>query len=298
LRVLPDFQIETLRELIDWSPFFQTWELRGKFPKILDDPDVGSEAQKLYDDAQRLLNEIISNKMLAARGVYGFWPANSDRDDIILYADRDRNTELTRFPMLRQQWKRKGQTEFRSLADYIAPIDSGRSDFIGAFAVTTGIGAAELAQRFEDEDDPYQSIMVKSLADRLAEAFAEYLHKQARIDWSFGNQESLTHEELISEQYRGIRPAFGYPACPDHTRKRQLFELLDAENNAGIELTESFAMWPGAAVSGLYFSHPAARYFSVDRIMKDQIEDYSKRANMTVAETERWMMPNLSYEAA
>ncbi|HEV8002646.1 MAG TPA: vitamin B12 dependent-methionine synthase activation domain-containing protein, partial [Planctomycetaceae bacterium] len=288
--------LEELVPYIDWSPFFQTWELRGKYPSIFDDPNCGAEAKRLFDDAQRLLTRIVAERLLTARGVYGFWPANSVGDDILVYADPSRSKILARFPMLRQQWERKGQADFRSLADYIAPLDSGRLDYIGAFAVTAGIGCDALAAQFESQHDDYQSITTKALADRLAEAFAEMLHRQARIDWGYGSTEGLTHHDIIEEKYRGIRPAFGYPACPDHTEKRTLFDLLQAEEHTGIRLTESFAMWPAAAVSGLYFAHPEARYFSVDRITRDQVESYATRKGMPLAELERWLGPNLGYE--
>jgi 5-methyltetrahydrofolate--homocysteine methyltransferase len=272
------------------------WELRGKYPKIFSDPDVGVEAKKLYDDARRHLDKLVSEKLLTACGVYGFWPANSDGDDIIVYRDETRSSELVRFPMLRQQWERKGQNDFRSLADYIAPLDSGKGDYLGAFAVTTGIGCDELALHYQKDHDDYHSIMTKALADRLVEAFAELLHRQARIDLGFGRDENLTAEDLIEEKYRGIRPAFGYPACPDHTAKRDLFDLLEAEKHTGIKLTETFAMWPAASVSGLYFGHPEARYFSVDRISRDQVEDYARRKAMPLREIERWLSPNLGYD--
>ncbi|HVJ84482.1 MAG TPA: methionine synthase [Caulifigura sp.] len=301
-KVLGDFSIETLRPYIDWSPFFMTWELKGKYPRIFDDPAVGEEAKKLYDDANTLLDRIIREKRLVARGVYGFWPANSIGDDIVIWRDPpkvigEEGVELIRFPMLRQQWERRGQKHFRSLADYIAPVESGRIDSIGAFAVTTGQGCDELAAEFEAKHDDYNSIMTKAVADRLAEAFAEYLHQQARRDWGFGAAENLTPEQLAAEEYRGIRPAFGYPACPDHTLKRPLFDLLAAEDKTGIMLTESFAMWPAASVSGLYFGHPEARYFAIDRITRDQVEDYARRKDVSVAEVEKWLMPNLGYDA-
>ena len=257
---------------------------------------VGEAARKLFDDAQELLDRIVDEKLLTARGVYGFWPAASEGDDIIVYADESRTKELCRFHALRQQWERKGQDAFHSLADFIAPVDSGRQDYIGAFAVTAGIGCDELARRFDREHDDYNSIMTKALADRLAEAFAEYLHAQARREWGYGASEKLSNDELIDEKYRGIRPAPGYPAQPDHTEKRTLFELLDAERATGIRLTESFAMHPAASVSGLYFAHPEARYFAVDRITRDQVEDYARRKEMSVAEVERWLAPNLGYE--
>jgi len=305
--VLDEVPLETLRRYIDWSPFFHTWELKGKYPQIFDDPKFGSEAKKLFDDAQALLDRIVAENLLTAKGVYGFWPANADGEDIVLWkpgpvgesgepeASATGGEELLRFPMLRQQWERKGQEDFRSLVDYIAPMDSGRRDFIGAFAVTAGHGCDELVRQFDETHDDYHSIMTKALADRFAEAFAEYLHQQIRREWGYGEDESLSNEDLIAEKYRGIRPAFGYPACPDHTRKRDLFNLLEAEQTAGITLTESFAMIPPASVSGLYCAHPESRYFAVDRITKDQVEDYARRTGMSVEETERWLSPNLGY---
>jgi 5-methyltetrahydrofolate--homocysteine methyltransferase len=295
-KVLHAFPLEKIVPYIDWSPFFMTWEMKGKYPAILDDATLGEAARKLFDDATALLNEIVSGKKLTANAVYGFWPAASDGDDIIVFADETRSAEKTRFHTLRQQWERKGQSDFRALADYIAPADSGREDYLGAFAVTTGIGCDELAAAYHADHDDYNSIMVKALADRLAEAFAELLHQQARRDWHYGRDEDLSSEDLIKERYRGIRPAPGYPAQPDHTEKRILFDLLDAETAAGIKLTESFAMHPAASVSGLYFAHPEARYFAVDRITRDQVESYAARKEMTVAEVERWLAPNLGYE--
>jgi 5-methyltetrahydrofolate--homocysteine methyltransferase len=292
-----DFPLERLREFIDWSPFFMTWELKGKYPRIFDDPIVGSEAKRLFNDAQALLDRIVNERLLTARGVYGFWPAASQGDDIIVYTDKSRRKERCRLHALRQQWERKGQEAFYALADFIAPVESGRVDFLGAFAVTAGIGCDELAARFDRDHDDYNSILAKALADRLAEAFAEYLHAQARRDWGFGRDEHLGQEDLIAEKYRGIRPAPGYPAQPDHTEKRTIFNLLDAERAAGIRLTENYAMHPAASVCGLYFAHPEARYFAVDRLTKDQIEDYARRKGMTVAEIERWLAPNLGYDA-
>jgi 5-methyltetrahydrofolate--homocysteine methyltransferase len=295
-RVLESVPLATLREYIDWSPFFLTWELKGKYPRIFEDQQLGEAARKLFADANELLDRIIERKLLTARGVYGFWPAASDGDDMIVYADESRRNEIGRFHALRQQWERKGQEAFYSLADFIAPVESGRKDYIGAFAVTTGIGADELAAKFEREHDDYNAIMTKALADRLAEAFAEYLHAQARRDWGYGRGEKLSNDELIAEKYRGIRPAPGYPAQPDHTEKRTVFQLLDAERATGIRLTESFAMHPAASVSGLYFAHPQARYFAVDRLSRDQVEDYARRKGMRLAEIERWLAPNLGYE--
>ena len=284
-----------LGEFIDWTPFFRTWELHGKYPGILTDELVGETASKLFHDAQEMLAKIITEQSLTARGIYGFWPANSEGDSIILYADQKRTDVMTRFHTLRQQWQRKGIDHFRSLADYIAPVDSGREDFLGAFAVTTGHGCEEMAAQFRAEHDDYNAIMVTALADRLAEAFAEMLHQRARMVWGFGTDESLSKEELIKEKYRGIRPAAGYPACPDHTEKSALWQLLDVESATGIKLTESFAMWPGASVSGLYFAHPESRYFAVNKITRDQVENYAARKGMTVTEIERWLSPNLGY---
>jgi 5-methyltetrahydrofolate--homocysteine methyltransferase len=291
-----EIRLADLVPYIDWSPFFQAWELHGKYPKIFQDAKVGPEAKRLFDDAQQLLQEIIEQELLTPSGVYGFWPANSLGDDIVVYADESRAAELCRFHTLRQQWMRKDKTEYYALADFIAPAESGRKDYVGAFAVTTGLGAKELAARYEAEHDDYRSIMVKALADRLAEAFAEYLHRQARLDCGYGREEQLTSEDLIAEKYRGIRPAPGYPACPDHTEKPALFRLLDAEAATGIRLTETFAMDPAASVCGWYFAHPEARYFSVDRITRDQVESYAARKGMGLAEVERWLSPNLGYE--
>jgi 5-methyltetrahydrofolate--homocysteine methyltransferase len=295
-RVLENFPLVELLPYIDWSPFFQAWELRGKYPKILDDAVVGMAARELFDDAKRLLARMVDEKLLVARGVYGFWPAAAIGDDIAVYADEKRDREIARFHTLRQQWERKGQDAFFALSDFIAPLDTGRKDYIGAFAVTTGGGTDELVRKFETDHDDHGAILTKSLADRLAEAFAELLHQRARVDWGFGASEKLSSEDLIDEKYRGIRPAPGYPACPDHTEKRTLFDLLQAEQNTGITLTENFAMYPAASVSGLYFGHPQARYFAVDRLTRDQVEDYARRKGMTLAETERWLAPNLGYE--
>jgi 5-methyltetrahydrofolate--homocysteine methyltransferase len=295
-KLLDDFPLATLREFIDWSPFFQTWELKGKYPRIFEDEYVGAEAKRLFDDAQALLDEIIKDKLLTARGIYGFWPAASNGDDILIYTDEQRTKELCRFHGLRQQWERKGQDTFYSLADFIAPVESGRQDYLGAFAVTTGLGCDELSAKYLKDHDDYNSIMVKALADRLAEAFAESLHQQARRDWGFGNAENLSNTDLIDEKYRGIRPAPGYPAQPDHTEKKTLFNLLDATKQTGITLTEHYAMHPAASVSGLYFSHPQARYFAVDRLSHDQVVDYARRKGLSVAEVERWLAANLGYE--
>jgi 5-methyltetrahydrofolate--homocysteine methyltransferase len=272
------------------------WELKGKYPKIFEDPVIGKEAKELYDNAQKMLAQLQQDGSLKAGAVYGFWPAASDGDEVVVYSDKSRKKVLTRLQFLRQQWERKGQNDFRSLADYIAPMDSGREDYIGGFVVTAGIGADELAAKFEKQHDDYNSILVKSVADRLAEAFAEMLHDRARKDWGYGQQEKLTNDQLIEECYRGIRPAPGYPACPDHTEKGKLFELLDATNSTTVKLTESFAMWPAASVSGWYFGHPQAKYFAVDRLTHDQVEDYARRKGMSLTTMERWLSPNLGYD--
>jgi 5-methyltetrahydrofolate--homocysteine methyltransferase len=296
VRVLQDFPIAEIRPYIDWSPFFMTWELKGKYPKIFDDAVVGEQAKEVYDNANELLDKIIADRMLTANAAYGFWPAASEGDDIIIYSDESRSQERTRLHCLRQQWERKGQSDYRSLADYIAPVDSGREDYVGGFVVTAGVGAEKLVQQFKAELNDYNAIMVQSVADRLAEAFAELMHQRARQDWGFGKVEELSTDEMIAEKYRGIRPAAGYPACPDHTEKRTLFELLDAEKNTGVELTSSFAMTPGASVSGLYFAHPESRYFAVDRVTRDQIESYARRKGIPRQEAERWLSPNLAYD--
>jgi 5-methyltetrahydrofolate--homocysteine methyltransferase len=295
-RVLEHFPLAHLVDYIDWSPFFMAWELKGKYPAILSDEKVGPVARELFENARNLLDEIIANHWLAAQAVYGFWPAAADGDDIVLFTDESRRDELTRLHTLRQQWERKGQDCFRALADYVAPLDSGREDYVGAFVVTAGIGTDELCARFDAQHDDYDSIMVKALADRLAEAFAECLHQRARIDWGYEHERQHTADELIAERYRGIRPAPGYPAQPDHTEKRLLFDLLDAERQAGVTLTESYAMLPTASVCGIFLAHPAARYFAVDRITRDQVECYARRKRMTIAEVERWLSPNLAYE--
>jgi len=287
--------LETLIPYIDWSPFFHTWELRGRYPAIFDDPVVGSQARELFDDAQQLLNRIVAEKSLTARGVYAFWPANAVGDDVEVYADESRIKTRATFHFLRQQMQKPAGQVNRCLADLVAPKESGRADYLGGFAVTAGLGADELAKTFSDAHDDYNAILTKALADRLAEAFAEYLHQQARIAWGFGADEKLSHKELIRERYRGIRPAAGYPASPDHTEKRTLFDLLRPEENAGIALTESFAMHPGASVSGLYFGHPESRYFAVGKIERDQVRDYAARKGEPVEFIERWLAPNLAY---
>jgi 5-methyltetrahydrofolate--homocysteine methyltransferase len=294
-RVVDDVGLDEVARYIDWTFFFSAWELKGKYPKILDHPRYGEAARELFQHAQALLRRIIDEKLLTHRGVYGFWPAASVDDDIVVYADESRARELLRFNMLRQQGVQPDGKPNRSLADFVAPADSGLTDHVGAFAVTAGIGAEEFAEAYERAHDDYNAIMVKALADRLAEAFAEYLHQRARRDWGYGKDENLTNEELIAERYRGIRPAFGYPACPDHSEKFKLFELLDAPA-LGIRLTESCAMLPAASVSGLYFAHPDARYFTVGRLERDQLEAYAARKGVALEEAERWLAPNLGYD--
>ena len=296
IHTIADQPLEELISYIDWSPFFHTWELRGRYPTIFEHPTIGPKAKELYDDARRLLDEMVTKRLLTAKGVYGFFAAASIGDDLELYNDASRKTVLTTLHHLRQQSEKPTGQPNLSLADYVAPKDSGRQDFIGAFAVTAGLGLDELCKRFDRDHDDYNSIMAKALADRLAEAFAECLHKRVRAEWGYGKTEQLTNEDLIREKYRGIRPAPGYPACPDHTEKRLLFDLLSAEKSTGITLTESFAMLPAASVSGFYLAHPEARYFAVGKIGKDQVEDYARRKGMDLRTVERWLSPNLNYE--
>ncbi len=293
---LNEYPLEEIRDYIDWTPFFITWELHGKFPQIFEDRKVGEEARKLYDDAQKLLDRIISEKLLKANGVLGLFPANSVEDDIEVYTDEKRDKVLTVFHTLRQQTQKTGGNPNRALADYLAPKEAGIKDYIGAFAITAGIGIENLVEQFETEHDDYNSIMVKALADRLAEAFAELLHEKIRKElWGYSSDESLRNEDLIKEKYSGIRPAPGYPACPDHTEKQILWDLISAEKNTGISLTENFAMYPAASVSGLYFAHPEATYFSVGKIGKDQVADYQKRKGLNLKNVEKWLRSNLNY---
>ncbi len=292
-----DFSLEKLRRYIDWGPFFIAWEMKGKFPDILEDEKAGEEARKLFDDANQLLDKIIDEKLLTANGVLGLFPANSVGDDIEIYTDESREDVRTVFHSLRQQSeKRRGQPN-KALADFVAPKGSGINDYMGAFAVTTGHGVNDLVTKFEKDHDDYNAILVKALADRLAEAFAEYLHEEVRTDlWGYAPNEDMDNEQLIREEYKGIRPAPGYPAQPDHTEKRILFDLLDVEKNAEITLTEHLAMSPASSVSGLYFAHPDSQYFNLGNIQKDQVEDYAERKGMSVEEIERWLGPNLAYE--
>jgi 5-methyltetrahydrofolate--homocysteine methyltransferase len=298
VRVLDNFPLATLREFIDWSPFFHTWGLKGVYPRILEDEAQGAQARQLFTEGNTLLDGIIEKNLITARGVYGFFRASAVGDDIDLYADGTREKTLERFHFLRQQSNKEGSEPCRSLADFIAPKETGLSDHIGAFAVTSGIGLKELCDRFRAENDDYNAIMAEALADRLAEAFAECLHKRVRDEWGYGCGEELSMMDLIQEKYRGIRPAAGYPACPDHTEKGSLWRLLDVQANTGMQITESFAMWPGSSVSGLYFAHPESRYFSLGKIDRDQVADYSERKGMSVAEVERWLGQNLNYDAA
>ncbi len=296
IRVIADQPLPELLPYIDWSPFFHTWELKGRYPGIFEHPTIGAKAKELFADAQQLLARIVDEKLLTAKGVYGLFAACSIGDDIELYADASKKAVLATIHTLRQQGEKPQGQPNLALADYIAPQSSGRTDHVGAFAVTTGIRLDELCRKFDLDHDDYNSIMAKALADRLAEAFAEYLHKRVREQWGYGRQERFTNEELIREKYRGIRPAPGYPACPDHTEKRTLFDLLQVERHTGIILTESFAMLPAAAVSGWYFAHPEAKYFSVGKIGRDQVEDYAHRKGMDLRTIERWLAPNLNYE--
>jgi 5-methyltetrahydrofolate--homocysteine methyltransferase len=298
VRVLDDFPLATLRDFIDWSPFFHTWGLKGIYPRILDHPEQGAQARQIFAEGNALLDRIIEKKLITARGVYGFFPSSAVGDDVELYTDCKRGKVQERFHFLRQQANREGSEPCRSLADYIAPRETGLSDHIGAFAVTSGIGLKELCDGFRAENDDYNAIMAEALADRLAEAFAECLHKRVRDEWGYGCEEGLSSADLIAEKYRGIRPAAGYPACPDHTEKGTLWRLLDVQAKTGMLITESFAMWPGSSVSGLYFAHPESRYFSLGKIDRDQVVDYAGRKGMTVAEVERWLGQNLNYDPA
>jgi 5-methyltetrahydrofolate--homocysteine methyltransferase len=298
VRVLNNFPLATLREFIDWSPFFHTWGMKGIYPRIFEHPEQGAHAKQLFNEANALLDRIIDQNLITARAVYGFFPASAVGDDIELYTDETRTTVLERFHFLRQQANREGSEPCRSLADFIAPKETDLPDHIGAFAVTSGIGLQELCARFRADNDDYNAIMAEALADRLAEAFAECLHKRVRDEWGYGREECLSPAELIEEKYRGIRPAAGYPACPDHTEKGALWRLLDVQANTGMQITESFAMWPGSSVSGLYFAHPESRYFALGKIDRDQIVDYHKRKGMSVGEVERWLGQNLNYDPA
>jgi 5-methyltetrahydrofolate--homocysteine methyltransferase len=289
-RILDPVPLAEIVPYIDWTPFFHVWELRGVYPDILERPDVGPVARELFEEAGVLLDEIVRDEKLVARAVYGFFPAGRCGDDVVVFEDESRRRERARFHTLRQQQEKKDGLPFLSLADFVS-----EQDYLGAFAVTAGIGADDLAKRYEGEKDDYTAIMVKALADRLAEALAEKIHEQARRDCGFGKEERFSKEDLLRERYRGIRPAPGYPASPDHTEKKTLFELLDATASIGVSLTESYAMYPAASVSGLYFNHPEARYFSVGKIGRDQVSDYAQRKGLPLEEVERWLRPNLGY---
>ncbi len=298
LKTFDDYDLQELTGYIDWTPFFHTWELAGKYPKILDDEVVGEHARHLFDDAQAMLQNVVDEKWLTARAVIGFFPANSFDDDILLFSDESRDDVVMVLHHLRQQLAKPPERPNWCLSDFIAPAETELKDYIGAFAVTTGIGIEEHIQRFEAEHDDYNSILLKALADRLAEAFAERMHERVRREfWGYAPDENLNNEQLISEQYRGIRPAPGYPACPDHTEKQALWELIQPDSNAGIEITDSFAMYPASSVSGWYFSHPQSRYFGTGKVQRDQVEDYAQRKNLEIQEVERWLAPVLAYDA-
>jgi 5-methyltetrahydrofolate--homocysteine methyltransferase len=294
LKSFADYDLGELAAVIDWTPFFQAWELKGRYPLILEDPKSGETARNLFADAQKMLSKIIAEKWLTANAAIGFFPANQIGDDIAVYADETRTTTVATLHTIRQQMARDAGRPNLALADFVAPV--GTPDYIGGFVVTAGHGEAERIKAFEAAHDDYSAILLRALADRLAEAFAERMHARVRREfWGYAADEILSNEDLIAEKYRGIRPAPGYPAQPDHTEKATLFRLIEGEARSGVKLTESFAMWPGSAVSGLYFSHPEARYFGVGKIEKDQVEDYAVRKGWTLAEAEKWLAPNLNY---
>jgi 5-methyltetrahydrofolate--homocysteine methyltransferase len=297
VRAFPDYPLEELRSYIDWQPFFNAWEMRGRFPDILHNPSTGEVARRLYADAQAMLDQLIEEKWLRASGVFGLFPANQVAgDDIEVYVDESRSAVRATLHNLRQQTEGRDGSPRKSLADFVAPRDTGLRDYVGAFAVTAGLGAAERITDFKKANDDYNGILLESLSDRLAEAFAERLHERVRKEfWAYAPDEALDGDGLLAERYAGIRPAPGYPACPEHTEKQTIWELLDVPGTAGIELTDSMAMWPGASVSGLYFSHPESRYFVLGRIGRDQVEDYARRKGWSVDEAERWLSPNLGY---
>src|SRR6202008_4161353 len=296
IRSFDEYDLAELAEYIDWTPFFQTWELSGRFPAILSDTKVGEVARSLYDDARKMLDLIIKEKWFKARATIGFWPANAVGDDIAVFADEARKQKIATLHTLRQQLEKREGRFNAALSDFIAPATSGVPDYVGGFVVTAGIGEDAVADRFKNANDDYSSILCKALADRLAEAFAERLHQRVRKDfWGYAADETLSNADIIAEKYQGIRPAPGYPAQPDHTEKGTLFELLGGER-IGVKLTESFAMWPGASVCGLYFSHPESHYFGVGKIERDQVEDYARRKGWSIQEAERWLAPVLNYD--
>jgi 5-methyltetrahydrofolate--homocysteine methyltransferase len=295
-KVFETYDLEELAQYIDWTPFFQTWELKGRYPAILEDEKQGEAARQLWSDAQAMLKKIIEEKWFRPRAVIGFWPANSIGDDIRLFTDEKRSEDLATFYTLRQQLSKRDGRPNVALSDFVAPVDSGKADYVGGFVVTAGIEEVAIAERFERANDDYSSILVKALADRFAEAFAERMHQRVRKEfWGYASDEAFSNDELIHEEYAGIRPAPGYPAQPDHTEKATLFSLLDATNATGVELTESYAMWPGSSVSGIYIGHPSSYYFGVAKVERDQVEDYASRKGMTIEEVERWLGPVLNY---
>jgi 5-methyltetrahydrofolate--homocysteine methyltransferase len=295
VRLLGDVDLAELVPYVDWTPFFAVWELRGTYPRLFENPDWGAKAREVWEEAQVTLQQLVAGGKLKARASYGFFPASAVGDDVEIYTDESRSGLLGTLHTLRQQAVRADGLPAHALADFVAPRETGLADWIGAFAVTAGLGAEEIVRGHDRDNDPYAAIMVKALADRLAEALAEWLHQRVRREWGYGKHEGLGVEDLIREKYRGIRPAPGYPACPDHTEKRLLFDLLGGEEVVGIRLTESFAMLPAASVSGFYFAHPQARYFALGKIGRDQVEDYHRRKGMDVATVERWLAPNLGY---
>jgi 5-methyltetrahydrofolate--homocysteine methyltransferase len=296
-QVFEGYPLEELRRYIDWQPFFNAWEMKGKFPDILNSPTHGEAAKKLWEDAQVMLEQAIEHGWLRANAVIGLFPANAVGDDIEVYTDETRTEVLTTLCNLRQQGEHRQGVPNRSLGDFVAPKETGLADYVGGFAVTAGLGAQEKIMEFKAELDDYSAILLESVADRLAEAFAERMHERVRKEfWGYARDEDLDNEALIKEQYDGIRPAPGYPACPEHTEKQKLWSLLDVTARTGIELTDGMAMWPGAAVSGWYFSHPQSQYFVVGRVGKDQVEEYAGRKGLTLAEAERWLGSNLAYD--
>jgi 5-methyltetrahydrofolate--homocysteine methyltransferase len=298
-RVFRTYDVAELVPYIDWTPFFQTWELKGRFPAILEDERQGAAARQLYEDAQDMLRKVVEERWFNPKAVIGFWPANAVGDDIRLFTGESRSESLATFHGLRQQLSKRDGRPNLCISDFVAPVESGLADYVGAFVVTAGIEEVRIAEKFERANDDYRSILVKALADRLAEALAERMHERVRKEfWAYAPDETLTGEQLVSEEYHGIRPAPGYPAQPDHTEKEALFRLLAAERRIGVKLTESYAMWPGSSVSGLYIAHPDSYYFGVAKVERDQVEDYAARKGMSIPEVERWLSPILNYDPA